>query len=432
MRRPIPATRAAALGWHLSLAAVRLGFRLAVRAALRRGEPGAAVVGRTLAELFQALGPTYLKLGQLLSTRRDLLPEAAILPLEQLQDRLPPGPFRVVAALFREELEMELADAFLEIDPVPIASASIATVYRGTLRDGRQVAVKVRRPGIARRMREDLRFLRLAGSLLERLPPLRMVPVVATLRDFCAALERQLDFRAEAAANRRLRRALACEPGVVVPELVEELCGPSVLTMELVEGVPLRSLDVAEARAALRAVLLSLYRMIFFEGLIHCDLHRGNLKFLPGGRVALLDFGFMADFRRADRLKFAEFFFAMGTGDGACCARIALEMASSVPPDLDRAAFEADVAALVARVSRVPASEFLVADFVGRLFELQRRHRVRGTSAFVMAIVSLLVVEGLVREVYPELDFQREARPFVVPGVLEARVGRAALAGAVR
>ena len=421
-RNRASSVRAAALAWHLSAAALRYAVRRAA-GRMPRGETRGGVLGRTLAELFEALGPTYVKLGQLLSTRRDLLGEDAIRPLARLRDGLPPGPFRAVPALFREELGVEVGDAFRELEPVPVASASIATVYRGRLRDGRVVAVKVRRPDVARRVHADLRLLRLAGRLLGRLPPLRLVPVEATVEDFCVSLERQLDFTREAAASRRIRRALACEPGVAVPALVEELCGPSILTMEFMDGFrPLGAGGGEEARAALLSAVRALYRMIFVEGCIHCDLHQGNLGFLPGGRAAILDFGFVAEIGDEARLRFAEFFYAMATNDGARCARITRDTALSVPPGLAYRAFEAEVAALVDRVSRVSASEFRVADFVGRLFDLQRRYGLRGTSAFVMPILSLLVLEGIVKEVDPGLDFQREARPFVLRASLRPHV----------
>ncbi|HEX6042035.1 ABC1 kinase family protein [Longimicrobium sp.] len=415
--------RAAALAVHLSAAALRFAGRRVVR----RGEPRARVLGRTLAELFQALGPSYVKLGQLLSTRRDLLADDTLRPLARLRDKLPPGPFRIVPGLFRAELGVEVGDVFAALDPVPVASASIATVYRGRLRDGRVVAVKVRRPGVARVVRADLRLLRAGARLLSRLPPLRLVPVQATVEDFCAALERQLDLRREADASRRLRAVLACEPDVVVPALVDELCGESVLTMEFVDGMrPLDGRGGGEARHALTAAVRALYRMIFEEGCIHCDLHQGNLHYLPGGRAVVLDFGFVVEIGDEARRRFAQFFYAMATNDGERCARITRDIALAVPAGLDYRAFRAEVVALVEQAFRARAGEFRVAEFVGRMFDLQRRHGLRGSSDFVMPVLSLLVLEGMVLDVDPGLDFQREARPFVMRAAIPPYVPRPA------
>lgn len=415
MRSGAAPVRAAVLAAHVLAAAARLGVRLAARPLAPRRESRAGVLGRTLAELFQALGPCYVKLGQLLSTRSDLLPPDAIRHLARLRDRLPPGRFSDLARLFRAELHREPGEVFAELDPRPVAGASVATVYRGRLRDGRVVAVKVRRPEVARLIRTDLRVLKAAGALLGRLPPLRLIPVAAVLDDFCRCLERQLDFRREAASSRRLRAALACEAGVVVPELVDELCGPSILTMEFIAALHARQEPGGEAaRAAVRSAVRALYRMIFVEGCIHCDMHPGNLGLLADGRAALVDFGFVMETGDEARLRFAEFFYALATGDGARCARIAYESALSVPPRLDYAAFQAEVVRLVDQASGVRAGEFGVAEFVSRLFDVQRRYRLRATSDFVMPILSLLVVEGIVKEVAPDLDFQREAHPFIL------------------
>lgn len=418
------AARAAAVGGHVAAAGARFCARLPLARLGPRRETRASVAGRTVAGLFTALGPAYVKLGQLLGTRRDLFGADVIRHLSVLQDGLPPGPFGGVAALFRRELGVEVGEAFAELDPEPLASASVATVYRGRLRDGRAVAVKVRRPDVARRIRTDLGLLRWAARRLGRLRALRAVPVVAAMEEVCAVLERQLDFGLEAAASRRLRAALACEPGVVVPRLVDELCGPSVLTMELVEGFGShRAPAGSDARAALAAAVRALYRMIFVEGCIHCDLHHGNLGFLPGGRAALVDFGFVAEIGDQARKNFARFFYALATNDGATCARITRNTALSVPPDLDYAAFRAEVVALVEGASRTPAGEFRVAGFVGRLFEVQRRHGLRGTNAFVMPILALLVLEGIVNEVDPGFDFQAEALPYVLHAAVRPTVG---------
>ena len=415
----MPATqtlrRMLALAWHFSRSAVRLLFRLAVNQLARRSAMRQRIIGRTLAELFEALGPTYIKLGQILSTRRDILSEPLALELARLQDRLPPVPFRVVPALFREELSIGIEDVFSELEPHPIASASIASVYRGRLRNGQTVAVKVLRPEVGACIRADLSLLRRVSSLLGRLPPLSHIPLRQTVEEFGVCLERQLDFRIEAAANERIRTALVWEPNVSVPSLVEELCSSSILTMKFIEGLNGTSTeDDDKAREALLAALRALYRMIFVEGFIHCDLHRGNLHFLSDGRVVIIDFGFMAELKRAERLKFAEFFYAMSTNDGARCARIMREMAIFAPPNLDENKFKSDVVALVKQVSGAQASEFQVAKFVFQLFNIQRRHKIVGTTAFIMAIVSLLVFEGIAKDIYPELDFQDEVLPYLL------------------
>jgi ubiquinone biosynthesis protein len=176
---------------------------------------------------------------------------------------------------------------------------------------------KVRRPGISARIEADLRLIEAVVRLIGRLPSLRLIPLRPAIEELGACIKRQLDFRLEAAANRRLRSALVWEPGVLVPALVEELCSTSILTMDFVEGMCNPGQVVREAsQNALLAALRALYRMIFVEGFVHCDLHQGNLHFLSDGRAVVIDFGFMAELQHADRLKFAEYFYAMATNDG--------------------------------------------------------------------------------------------------------------------
>lgn len=260
--------------WQLALGAVRLGLRLALHSLPGAREPRTTTIGRTLVEVFEALGPTYLKLGQLLSTRPDLLSEPLLRQLESLRDRVSPAPFGSIPARFQNELGITIEGAFAEFDRSPIASASIAMVYRARLKDGRVVAVKVRRPGIIKHIEIDLVLLRLGTTLLQYIPALRLVPLRSAIDEFGSCLLRQVDFRLEAVAHRRIRAALACEPGIFVPELVEELCSASILTMDFIPELPGNSRNGHEpTEAALLTSLRALYRMIFVEGFIHCDMH---------------------------------------------------------------------------------------------------------------------------------------------------------------
>jgi ubiquinone biosynthesis protein len=368
-----------------------------------------------LVEFAQKSGATYVKLGQILSTRRDLFNDAVIAELELLQDEMPPISFPLVPELFRDELGVQLSDVFSEFDPIPVASASIASVYRARLHDGTAVAVKVRRPELETRIQADLRVIRLLAGLIERLPGFRSVPLLLTVDELACCLERQIDFRLEASANKRLTAALADEPSLTLPVLVERLCSSSIITMQFIEGLQApHKRRGAECRTALLVALHALFRMIFAEGFVHCDMHQGNLHLFADGRAVLVDFGFVAELRPADRIKFAEFFLALAINNGRRCARITLETAGSVPKNLAYERFERQVVELVNTVSGASAREFQVVSFVTGMFDVQRRFRIRGTTGFMMAIVSLLVFEGIAKEVDPDLDFQREAMPFVL------------------
>src|SRR6266566_1407266 len=414
LANPRMAKRILISAWYILCAAARLGFRLSWNCITRTRTTRGRIIGRALAQVLQSLGPTYIKLSQRFSTRRDLFSAEVIDELSRLQDRLPPPPFGFVLTTLRQELGVKFQEAFCEFDTKPVSSASIASVYRGRLRDGRPVAVKVLRPNIARLIREDRRLLLWTALCLEHFPPLRRIPISSAIAEFCECLERQIDLRLEAAANRRLRSALVPEPRIIIPALVDELCSASIITMEFIEGFhcPMPE-ESDELREATCAVLRALYRMIFVEGFVHCDLHWGNLHFLNDGRAAMVDFGFMAELSAAERFKFAEFFYGLATKDGKRCAKITLETAFFIPSNLNRTLFEMAVTLLVDRFSSTEVRDFQVSDFVIQLFNIQRDYGIVGTSAFTMAIVSLLVFEGIAKVVYPDLDFQREAIPFI-------------------
>lgn len=377
---------------------------------------GGTVMGRRLAELFTRLGPAYLKLGQLLATRRDLLPDGVTTQLDRLLDDLPPMRGAEARAVVQRDLGRTIGDLFATFGDEPLGSGSIACVYRATLRDGRVVAVKVRRPGVAAQIAVDVSLIRLLARCIGRLPGARHLPVFESVDELARCVSRQTDFGMEAEANRRLRRSLSSERRVVVPALVDELCAGAVLTMEYLPWYDRHApgLPSGEAQRAVVTAVRALYRMIFVEGFIHCDLHPANLALVPGGRIALIDFGFMTEMPRDARLRFAEFFYSISKNDGRRCAEIALAMADSVPRKLDGDAFGREIARAVEAASGSTAGSFQVAGFVAALFDIQRRHRVRSTSAFQMAVISLLVLEGLIKQAHPELDFQREARPFIL------------------
>jgi ubiquinone biosynthesis protein len=232
-------------------------------------------------------------------------------------------------------------------------------------------------------------------------------------------LEGQVDFARELHMLRRLRRAFARDTSVLLPAPLDSLCGPAVITMELLDGftAPRSRADVPDASLtdAAKAGLEALYRMIFVEGLVHCDLHGGNFRLLPGGRIAIVDFGLMMEMDRSDRLRFSEFFYAVATSDGPLAAAITLECAASVAPKLAYARFESEMVALVTAVGKTP-STFSVSSFVTELLGIQQRHGIVSSTAFVSAIAALFVFEGIVRQYLTDFDYQGMAQRYIFLG----------------
>lgn len=386
---------------------------------LRRAAPAErhALLGRALVRLARALGATFIKIGQFLSTRGDLVPAAMQQVLRQLQDRVGPFAWAEVRATLVVELARTPEQAFREVDPYPVASASVAQVHRGLLQDGRAVAIKVLRPGIERTVRFDLGVLRLAARVIALVPGLRRADPVGVVDEFGAAVAKQLDFRIEAANNRQLAANFAGDPSVKVPSLVEPLCTRRVLVMEFVEGTKVLELGADDPRRTelARTGLRMLLKMIFVDGLVHADLHPGNLM-VRGDQLYLLDLGLVATLTPARRQGLVRILSAWAAGDGARVADAVLAVAPGDTPPADPARFRREVAELVERYRRVSLAEVQLGLVLLELAHLLRRQRVRLEASLTMVLIAIGVVEGVGRTLAPTLDLAREALAFFAAG----------------
>lgn len=404
------AARGAVLLLVLGRGAAALAGHAAV-GALRRDFP--ARRDRWLVELATRLGPAFVKAAQLLATRADVLPPRVCAALGRLHDQVRPVP------LPAGRRQARIGDLVLERGPDgvahPVAAGSIACVYRATTPDGDTVAVKLRRPGVDRQLKADLELMRRATRLAARLPMLRGLPAVAIVDQMTAAIGSQLDFPREGALLREFRTNLAEEGGLRVPVVHQELGGDGVLVMEFIEGLRRYETHELPAEVRERAVLTTLrgiYRMLFVDGLVHCDLHPGNLYFRPDGEVVLVDAGFTVRLDRKTRQRFAGFFLQMTLGDGEGCASVVLSTATP-GPNPDEEGFTRELAALVHANSGVAAKDFDLVSFAASLFDIQRRHGLYAAPEFVFPLLSLLVLEGTVRAFAPQVDFQKEAGPYI-------------------
>ncbi|MDX8037065.1 AarF/UbiB family protein [Lentzea sp. BCCO 10_0856] len=365
----------------------------------------------TIASTMPRLGPTFLKAAQLLSTRVDLLPAAVCRGLAHVHDDLPPIP--VAAVLPR--LPRALLDS-VDGDIVPAAAGSIACVYRAKLVDGRVVAIKVRRPGVAVVIARDLVLVTALARLAERFRLLGGMPVVAVVAELGAAIRQQLDFVAEVVALRALRTNLGAMPDVCVPEVFGEHCTADVIVMEHLP-LPRGRTGGDAARQATVAALRAVYQMLFLDGFVHCDLHPGNLYALPDGRAVIVDAGFCRRLTDSARHAFATFFYRMSRGDGAACADVVLATARA-SASADPEGFRARMIRLIDGGTRGAVGEFELVPFAVELFAMQREHGFSADPEFVFPVLSLIVLEGTLRQTCPEVDFQLEALPFVLRGLM--------------
>ncbi|HEY0447736.1 ABC1 kinase family protein [Actinophytocola sp.] len=387
-----------------------------VRARLRGERDGRGLRdGDRWVRMLTHLGPSYIKIGQLLSTRRDLLPDDVTTPLARLTDASSPPRLRRIERATRRAYAGR-PWPFLEFDRTPVACGSIATVHEAVTLDGRRVAVKVRRPGIEKVMRRDFALTAGAMGAMGAVPKLRKMPFKLMHAQVGGAILRQLDFTAEAASLVALRDNLAAAgfENVRIPAPLPELCTADTVVMEFVGDLKRfepGDLDQATRSAVVRAVLAAIYEMLFVDGLVHCDLHPGNLYFDRDANLVMLDAGFVIKLPDPVRRSFADFFINMAMGDGWMCAQIVIESASHIADDCDLEGFRAGLVDLVAGASGAKSGEFDLAMFAGRLFDLQRRFGLFPAPEFAFPLLSLLVIEGMIKGFDADVDFQAEAVP---------------------
>lgn len=378
-------------------------------------QPRDVALGMMLASLSDSLGGAFIKIGQLLSARADLLPPDVIAALSHLREDVAPFARHLGKQQLTTYVGAPLAAVLVEADPSPVAAASVAQVHRARLADGSTVALKLRRPGLGMKLRTDILLADVMTRAVARLPALRSVPLSGLMREVNETLVQQLDFCREARMTTRLRRVFSDRSDVLIPAVRSELCDDACLVTSFVDD--LEPLDVASlspaarVRAAHAAVDL-LFQMVFVEGIVHCDMHVGNLFCRRDGSLVLLDFGFVCELADAVRYSFTEFFVAFASGDGKSCARVLVDTATGFGDAFDREAFDDEMVNMIARHHARTAESFEVAAFAVELFDLQRRFTVVGSTAFTMTIIAFLVLEGVIKTLHPTMDFQADARRF--------------------
>jgi ubiquinone biosynthesis protein len=382
--------------------------------ARRRDEPR----GQRLREALETLGPIYVKFGQVLSTRRDLLPLDIADELARLQDRVPPFASELAVAEVERSLGKRIDELFSSFERTPVASASIAQVHLATLKDGREVAVKVLRPGVERAVARDLELIDTGASLVERLWPdgrrLRPREVVA---EFAHHLDEELDLMREAANASQLRRNFERSPLLCVPEVYWDLCSQRVMVMERMRGTPISQVQLLREAgisipALARAGVEVFFTQVFRDGFFHADMHPGNILVAADGRYIALDFGIMGTLTERDKNYLAQNFLAFFNRDYRRVAQAHLE-AGWVPAETRLDAFESAIRAVCEPVFARPLKEIYFGKLLLRLFQTSRRFNVEIQPQLVMLQKTLLNIEGLGRELDPELDLWLTAKPYL-------------------
>jgi len=371
-----------------------------------------------LRQALEALGPLFVKFGQVLSTRRDLLPTDLADELAKLQDRVPPFPVEDVLATLQRVYGRPADEVFLRFDRVPIASASVAQVHLAQLPNGTEVAVKVLRPAIASVIANDLALMHAVASVVERLwKDARRLRSHAVVAEFSKHLENELDLMREAASASQLRRNFEGSPLLMVPEVYWDYCAEEVMVMQRMHGLPVNHIVELEAQGIdiprlARAGVEIFFTQVFRDGFFHADMHPGNILVSPQGRYIALDFGIMGTLNESDKHYLAQNFLGFFRRD---YHRVALAHIESgwAPADTPVDEFEAAIRAVCEPVFDRPLKEISFGRVLLRLFQTSRRFNIEVQPQLVLLQKTLLNIEGLGRQLDPNLDLWTTAKPFL-------------------
>ena len=370
----------------------------------------------------EALGPIFVKFGQMLSTRRDLLPTDIADELAKLQDQVPPFPSAIAVAELERVYGKPVDQVFATFSREPVASASVAQVHFGTLPDGREVAIKILRPGIETIINHDMALLDAVATLLEKLwPDGRRLKPREIVAEFDKHLHHELDLIREAGNCSQLRRNFKNSPLLRIPEVYWDWCAETVMVMERMEGIPISQIDALRAKgidvpALARAGVEIFFTQVFRDGFFHADMHPGNIfvatEGADRGKYVALDFGIVGTLADDDKRYLAQNFLAFFQQDYKRVAEVHVE-SGWVPADTRVDEFESAIRAVCEPIFDKPLKDISLGRILLRLFQTARRFNVEVQPQLVLLQKTLLNIEGLGRDLDPELDLWKTAKPFL-------------------
>ncbi|HSM93119.1 MAG TPA: AarF/ABC1/UbiB kinase family protein [Anaeromyxobacteraceae bacterium] len=366
-------------------------------------------------QLLAELGTTFIKLGQLLSTRPDLLPSHWVEELEQLQDSCPPVDIGEIREVIEEGLGKRIEDLFAELDPRPLASASIAQVHLARTHAGERVVVKVQRPHIRERIESDLTLLyylaRVVGAVIEETGVYTPTDII---EEFDRTIHEELDFSNEARNAKEMGAAAAKRKVPVIPRVFDELSSSTVLTLEYIEGTKLSDVTAAggfDLERVSRNVIEAAFRQLFEDGLFHGDPHPGNILVLPGDGIALLDFGLVGRLGRAQQEALVTLIIGVALRDSESIARLLSRIGNAEVhrPIVD---FRADIDGILERYLGLRLDEIRTATLLRDLLDLALRHRIRIPKEYAVLAKAAITIEGITRRLNPRLDILEVGLPY--------------------
>ena len=399
----------------------RLVLQLSVRDRAERERRVARWRGRVLRRSMTMLGATFIKMGQVLSSRPDLLPPETIDQLKILQDRLPAFGFRRVRRVVERELGRPLEEVYQEFDREPVAAASVAQVHRARLQDGTEVAVKVLRPSIRSQVERDATVLLFGARLLALHPRIRLNDPVAHLRHFVDAIVSQTDLTLEADNYQRFAANFTGAQDVAFPAVHRDFSSKSVLTMEFVRGTRFDARDRTHDRALASTIRLMMFRMCFDHGFVHADLHPGNFFVREDQKLVVFDAGMAKLLTEDIFIQFVDFSrcLTVGTADDFVDH---IKRFHTYIGEIDWDSLRRDIEVLLVRFRAQNTARLEYSALFGDIFAIARRYRARPVPDLTLVMVALLTVQGIGKVLDPESNVFQEVATFLMP--LLARKGQ--------
>jgi len=395
---------------------IEVGLQMISRKRANRVEP--LNRPQRLRMAFEELGPTYIKLGQILSTRPDLVPMEYIEELSKLQDKIPAFPFAQVRKAVSAEFGMPPEDLFESLEEEPFASASIGQVHRAVLKDGEAVAVKFQRPGIQKIIEVDLEIMLHLATLAERhIEELSFHRPVKIVEEFARTLEKEIDYQNEATNMERIARHFLDDPHVYIPKVFRETTTTRVLTTEFIEGIKISDIESLEAAGLDRTILTArgadlVLKQIFVHGFFHADPHPGNIFVLPDNVICLLDFGMTGIVDRQTREDFVDLLDSIVHQNEVRAAQVLLKL-TYWENEPERRQFEREVADFMGRHLYKPLKDIELGKLLQQLLELATGLRLRIPPDIFLMMKAFSTVEGVGHMLDPDFDMIAQATPFI-------------------
>lgn len=366
----------------------------------------------------QALGPTFIKFGQLLSTRPDLIPPDVICELKQLQEHVPPFPVALAHQTLLREFGLPAEELFGRFDEVPLAAGSLAQVHRATSREGTELAIKIRRPDITRVIENDLSLMVELAQLMERhLPESRVFDPVGLVNHFTRTIRREMNFRREARTMQEFTRQFNGDPAVHVPVVEEELCSEAVLTMEYIDGIKVDDLPAIRAAGLDPPLLARLGARIFLRqalemGIFHGDPHPGNMRFLPDGSIALLDYGMVGYLDEVKRDLLIDLFLCVVKNNLDRAVDLLQELGQPTQP-VNHLLLQADLRDFMEAYYGLSLEQLRVGPMLNEMIAIMSNHGLRCPGDLMLLVRAIVSLEGVGRQLDPKFNLAEVLAPFV-------------------